>query len=162
MKFIRPALAAVGFWCVSTFAVAAMDGIHVEDAYLSLPPPMMKMTAGYLEIQNHSMHDVVLEGVSTPAAGSIEIHHSVTDEDGVARMEKVERLVIPSHDSVKLAPGGYHLMVMALKEMLHAGQKIPLTLSFTGQKKLMLEAEVRDLRDHQDDQMGESMHHHHH
>ena len=46
------------------------------------------------------------------------------------RMRPVAGVDLPARQPVALAPGGYHLMLMDLKEPLVAGRSIALTLSF--------------------------------
>ncbi len=165
MKLVRLAFAAVGLCFVvvnanaNTSAMGGIKGLHVVDAYLTLPPPIMKMTAGYMEIQNHSPQDLVLEAVSSPIAGKVEMHHSTTD-NGMASMSKLEQLVIPSHSTVRLAPGAMHLMVMALKDKLKTDQSVSLILHFSGQQQVAVEAVVRDMREQQEAPMSGHDHHH--
>lgn len=163
MKLPRLAFMAVSLFLVviNASAMAEVKGVHVENAYLTLPPPMMKVTAGYMKIQNHSQHDLVLETVSSPVAGKLEMHHSSTDK-GMATMTQIEQLVIPAHSSVTFDPGAMHLMVMGLKEGLQTGQVVALTLYFSGQQQMIVEAVVRDMREQEDESMSNQAHHHHH
>mgnify|MGYP003337762003 CR=1 FL=1 len=54
-----------------------------------------------------------------------------------------------SSDLVKLAPGGYHIMLLDLKQPLKAGDSVPLSLTVEGadKKRTTVEArgEVRDM-----------------
>jgi copper(I)-binding protein len=52
-------------------------------------------------------------------------------------------LTIEPGKTVKLAPGGYHLMLLDLKSPLKQGDKLPLTLEFekAGQVKLSLDVQ---------------------
>lgn len=74
-----------------------------------------------------SPRDARLTGVSSPVAGAAEVH-SMTVDGGVMRMRAVEALDLPAGRPVKLAPGGYHVMLFDLKKPLVAGEKVPLTL----------------------------------
>jgi copper(I)-binding protein len=52
-------------------------------------------------------------------------------DNGVMKMRPVESgLLIPPGQSVTLAPGGLHLMLMGLSGPLKEGGKVPLTLQF--------------------------------
>jgi len=57
---------------------------------------------------------------------------------------------LPAGKTVKLAPGGYHVMLMGLNTPLQAGRSIPLKLTFElADKKretIELNVEVRDLK----------------
>ena len=51
--------------------------------------------------------------------------------NGVMTMRPLDKgLPIEPGKTVKLAPGGYHLMLMDLKTPLKQGDKVPLTLEF--------------------------------
>jgi copper(I)-binding protein len=49
----------------------------------------------------------------------------------------------------RLAPGGYHVMMMGLKEQLKKGGSVPITLTVEGADKkvrqIEIKAEIRDL-----------------
>jgi len=64
--------------------------------------------------------------------------------NGVMTMRPLEKgLVIAPGKTVKLAPGGYHLMLVDLKRPLKQGDKLPITLDFekAGHVKLSLEVQ---------------------
>jgi copper(I)-binding protein len=50
-------------------------------------------------------------------------------EGGVMRMRPLERVELPAGKTVKLAPGGMHLMLEELRQPLKAGDRLPLVLS---------------------------------
>ncbi len=87
-----------------------------------------------------------LVGVSTPVAGVAEVHE-MKMEGSTMRMRAVPALELPARQAVQLAPGGYHLMLMDLKEPLAAGRSIPLTLRFEdaagARSERTLQVEVR-------------------
>ena len=65
--------------------------------------------------------------------------------NGVMTMRSLDKgLAIEPGKTVKLAPGGYHLMLMDLKSPLKQGDKVPLTLEFekAGKVKLPLKCRV--------------------
>jgi copper(I)-binding protein len=70
-------------------------------------------------------------------------------DGGVMKMRAVARLDLPAGKPVKLQPGGYHVMLMDLKQPLKKGDLVPLTLKFEGKDKsvetIEVKAEVRDL-----------------
>ena len=74
-----------------------------------------------------SARDARLIGVASPVAAAAEVH-SMTMDSGTMRMRAVAALDLPAGKPVKLAPGGYHVMLFDLKKPLLAGQKVPLTL----------------------------------
>ena len=70
---------------------------------------------------------VQLTGVSSPVAGVAEVHEMKMDGD-VMKMRAVPVLELPAGRSVELKPGGYHLMLMDLKQSLVVGNTVPVTL----------------------------------
>ena len=52
-------------------------------------------------------------------------------KDGVMKMRPLDNgLTIDPGKTVKLAPGGYHLMMIDLKDPLKQGDTVPVTLKF--------------------------------
>src|SRR5262249_28985438 len=75
-------------------------------------------------------------------AGKIEVHEMVMN-DGVMKMRPVEGgLAIDPGKTVKLAPGGLHLMMMDLKSPLKQGDKMPVTLEFEKAGKVAVTLDV--------------------
>ncbi len=66
---------------------------------------------------------------STPLAGSVQLHQT-TFSGGMAQMRPLAELAIAPGKTVKIEPGGIHLMLMDLTGALLAGSKVPLTLEF--------------------------------
>lgn len=99
----------------------------LKDAWVRTPAPTVPMTAGYLTIENPSAADVVITGASSVAANRIEMHE-MRDENGRASMRMVDVITVPARGSVRLAPGGLHLMIMGMPRMLVAGDEVPITL----------------------------------
>ena len=82
----------------------------------------------YLTITDTSTPDT-LTGVTTPVAAEAALHQSI-DDHGVMKMRPVGSLPIEPGKPVTLAPGGYHIMLMGLKQALNAGDSFPVTLTF--------------------------------
>ncbi len=117
----------------------ADDRIQVTDAFARAA------AAGgvgglFLTIVNTGPSDR-LTGVSSPVAGKVELHESI-DDKGVMKMRSVAGLDIPAGATVKLAPGGYHIMLIGVKQPLTAGGHVPVTLTFEKAGKLEVEASV--------------------
>ena len=106
-------------------AAPAADAIRVIDPWARATVPGQKVGAVYLEIV--SPREARLTGVASPVAGAAEMH-SMTMDGGTMKMHAVEALDLPAGRPVKLAPGGYHVMLFDLKKPLVAGAKVPLTL----------------------------------
>ena len=95
--------------------------------------------AGFLGIGNAGRAADRLIGASAPIARVTEIHTHVREGD-ILRMRPVEAIEIPAGQTVTLQPGGFHLMLIGLKEPLIQGQAVPVTLRFerVGEVPVML------------------------
>jgi hypothetical protein len=82
----------------------------------------------YLTITDAGAQDT-LTGVTTSVAAAADLHQSI-DDHGVMKMRAVAALPIEPGEPVKLAPGGYHIMLTGLKQPLKQGDSFPVTLSF--------------------------------
>ena len=80
-----------------------------------------------VEVRITSAQGGKLLSVSSPVAGVAEIHEMAMQGDTM-RMRAVPSLELPAGQAVELKPGGYHLMLMDLKQQLKAGDSVPLTL----------------------------------
>jgi copper(I)-binding protein len=124
-------------------AAAAAD-VKVENAWARAPAPGQKVASAYAELTSPS--NAALLGAASPVAERVELH-TMTMDGGVMRMRAVPRVELPAGTTVKLAPGGLHLMLFGLKQPLHGGDKVPLELSVqsagSAPATLKVEAEVR-------------------
>lgn len=66
-------------------------------------------------------------GFSTDVAEVNEIHEMKMDGD-VMKMSAIPSLTLPANKTTELKPGGYHLMLMKLKQPLKDGETVQLTL----------------------------------
>jgi copper(I)-binding protein len=102
----------------------------ITQAWTRATPKGAKTGGGYLTIENKGTAPDTLLGGSADVAGSVQVHE-MSMENGVMKMRPLEKgLAIEPGKTVKLAPAGYHLMLMDLKSPLKKGDKLPLTLEF--------------------------------
>jgi len=145
LKATRTQLAMAILLGVSATAALAAD-VEVKDAWVRGTVTGQKATGAFLEITSKS--GATLVGAASPVAGVSEIHEMKMD-GGIMKMRAVERLELPAGKPVQLAPGGYHVMLLNLKQPLKRGDSVALTLQVeTPGKKVeavQIKAEVRDL-----------------
>lgn len=129
MNARRAALPAVLALAASTACgtTAAAPRIVVSNASIRLPAGP-DVTAGYLAVRNDGDRADRLVQVTAPAARQVQIHRTVDTGHGTT-MRRVPSLPIPAHDTVRLNPGGVHLMLMR-PHGLRAGKITRLTLRF--------------------------------
>lgn len=101
---------------------------------------------GFLTLSNTGKKADRLLTVSSPLAGSVEIHQSGV-ENGVMQMRAITQgVALPAGKTVSLEPGAMHLMLFDLKAPLAAGEQLPLLLTFerAGQLTTQLQVEPRE------------------
>jgi periplasmic copper chaperone A len=141
------AIAAVAMLCSSFAAPVRAEEVRAGDlvitqAWSRATPGGAKIGGGYLTIENKGATPDRLIGGSADVAGKIEVHE-MTMKDGVMTMRPLDKgLSIEPGKTVKLAPGGYHLMMFDLKGPLKQGEKLPVTLEFEKAGKVQVSFDV--------------------
>jgi len=126
----------------------AAGSIAVEGAWARPSRPMPQgegdVTAAYMAIRNNASEagerllGVRLDG----RTGTVEMHRS-QEIDGVMRMRRVDAITVPAGGTVRLEPGGYHLMLYGLSEPLEPGEELSLVLEFERQGSVPVRAAAR-------------------
>jgi copper(I)-binding protein len=118
--------------------------ITVVAPWARATPGGSKVGGAYLELKAAAGSGDRLVSASSTAAGTVEIHEHA-NEGGVMKMRRIDGLAVPAGGSVVLKPGGYHLMLMDLKQPLKQGDKLQLTLTFEKAGALSVEGPVAPL-----------------
>ena len=129
--------AAVGvaaFLPLTLFPASAHEyeagSLHIEHPWARATPPRAGVAGAYMVIENHGTEGDRLLGGSTDAAGKVQIH-SMTMDGGVMKMRQLtDGLELPAGETITLAPGGYHLMLVDPVKPLKEGERVPITLDF--------------------------------
>ncbi len=108
-------------------AVSAQTTVKVEDAWVRATVAAQKATGAFMRL-TPSAH-ARLVAVESPVAGVTEIHEMAMDNN-VMRMRAVKGLDLAAGRTTELKPGGYHVMLLDLKQPVQAGQAVPITLVF--------------------------------
>ena len=145
MRSIVQTFASVLFVAALCAAPARAQEVKAGDlvitqAWTRATPNGAKIGGGYLTIENKGSTPDRLIGGSADIAGKLEVHEMAM-KDGVMTMRPLgDGLTIDPGKVVKLAPGGYHLMMFDLKSPLKQGDTLPITLKFekAGEVKVSL------------------------
>jgi periplasmic copper chaperone A len=138
---------ALAIICVGSAAAqqVKIGDLVLDHAWSRATPGGAKVGGGYLIIENKGATADKLIGGSSPVAGKVEVHEMAMN-NGVMTMRLLkDGLPIPAGQSVKLAPGGYHVMLMDLKAPLKKGDKIPVTLKFEKAGDVKVTLDVQDI-----------------
>jgi periplasmic copper chaperone A len=84
-----------------------------------------------------------LVSASSPVAGVVEIHEMAMSGDVMKMRALPNGLDLPAGKAVELKPGGFHIMLMDLKQQLKAGDTVPVTLVFEGADKKRETVEIK-------------------
>jgi hypothetical protein len=125
-------------------ASAAAAPPIVTDAWIRATPPGAVTAAAYLTIASAGAGDRLVSAAS-PAAGTVEIHTTVT-QAGSQHMTSAAELVVPAGGSVRLEPGGQHLMLIGLKAPMVPGTTVALSLRFAEAGTVAIDVPVIDAR----------------
>lgn len=119
--------------------------VRVEDPWVRATVPHQKATGAFMRLVSDQPAKLV--SVSSPIAGTSEIHEMMMEGE-VMKMRPLKALDLPGGAAVELKPGGYHLMLLDLKEQIREGQQVALTLTVerNGQREtLVVSAAVRQI-----------------
>jgi copper(I)-binding protein len=123
-------------------AAAQADSLSVEGAQVRAVPPGSPTTAAFMTLTNPGETDLALVGGASPLAGHLELHNHVM-VDGVMQMRRVDAIPLPAGETVRLAPGGWHLMMFELVATPAEGERVELTLMLDSGETLTVEAPVQ-------------------
>ena len=121
-------------------ALPVMAQVTVKDPWVRATVSQQKATGAFMQIT--SAQDAQLVSASSPVAGVVEVHEMTMEKD-VMKMRAVKGLDLPAGKSVELKPGGYHVMLMDLKQQMKEGDTVPVTLVVEGKDKKRSTIEVK-------------------
>lgn len=122
-SFLLPLAAAA---LTSAAAMPAAAEVVVTDPWVRGTVPNQRSTGVFMQLKSST--DTTLVGVASPAAKVVQIHEMKL-ENQVMMMKTLEKLPLPAGQAVDLKPGGYHVMLMDLTQLLKDGETVPLTLT---------------------------------
>ena len=102
--------------------------------------------AAYFTIENNGKADDALIAVESEVAAKVEIH-AMTMDGMVMRMRRLEKLPLPAGQTVRVAPGGLHIMLIGLKAPLKDGDMFPMRLVFDKAGPIDVSAHVQTLEE---------------
>jgi copper(I)-binding protein len=115
--------------------------LGVTDAWIRVGPPGASMVAGYATLKNEGDAPVSVLTVQSDTFRDASIHETVMTND-VARMRELHRLNLEPGESVKLEPGGKHLMLMQPRHDIAVGQHVEVTFLLRDGQRVDTQFEV--------------------
>ena len=118
--------------------------IVIEDAYVRHLPPTQTVTGAFMVFKNITNSDRAVISAQSNVADKVELHTHI-HENGVMRMRQVEKIDVPAGGEVILKPGGYHVMLIGLKQPLDLGQVVEIQFNFDDGSSEKIQAEVKSV-----------------
>ncbi len=125
---------------LSATAWAQSTTVKVEDAWVRGTVATQKSTGAFMRLTPSA--NARLVSASSPVAGLVEIHEMAMDKD-VMKMRQVPGLDLAAGRTLELKPGGYHVMLMDLKQPIKGGESVPITLVFEDAAKVRFTQEIQ-------------------
>jgi copper(I)-binding protein len=135
----------VAFAALSSVAAteaATSPQITITDGWIRALPPSVP-SGGYFTLHNGSAKDITLTSASSPACGMLMLHKS-EDMGGMAHMQDVASVDVPSGGTIRFSPGGYHLMCMNATRAIQPGKIVPVILEFSDGAKIVSRFAVKN------------------
>jgi copper(I)-binding protein len=120
---------ALSFGFATTALAAGAGAISVKDAWVRWLPNNLP-AAGYVTLVNASDKPVELINISSNDYGEAMLHQTVSN-GSTQKMVMVDKLTVPAHGQVAIAPGGYHVMLENAKHKVAPGDTVHLALKFS-------------------------------
>ena len=134
-------------WLVcAVFSSVAWSQVDVSYAWARASVQGQRATGAFMKISSKDGAKIV--GISSAVAGVAEIHEMKMEKD-VMKMASIPVLDIPAGKTIELKPGGYHLMLMDLKNPLNDKTTVAITLTVENlkgvQSRLELQVPVKSM-----------------
>jgi len=135
MNLKTPSLAALGcalalsFGFAGTAEAAGPQSITAQHAWVRWLPNNLP-AAGYVTLVNASDKPIDLTDISSDDYQGAMLHQTVSN-GSTQQMVMVDKLTVPSHGQVAIAPGGYHIMLEHAQHKVAPGDTVHLKLQFS-------------------------------
>ena len=138
---LKSLLTTMALAAATLSALAASDVVEVQNAWARATVKGQMATGAFMTLT--AKEGTKLVGASSPVAGVAQVHEMKMDA-GVMKMNEVKGgLDLPAGKAVELKPGGFHVMLMDLKEPLVKDSTVPVTLIFKDAKGVESKVELK-------------------
>jgi copper(I)-binding protein len=107
------------------FAATAFAQTTVSEPWVRATVPQQKSSGAFMQVRSADAARLV--SASSPVAKSVEIH-KMEMVGQMMKMREVDGIDLPAGETVNLASGGYHIMLVGLNKQLKEGENVPLSL----------------------------------
>lgn len=106
--------------------------VQVTSAWVRTAVAGQMGTGGFMQLT--AKEPLRLVTVSSPVAGVSEVHEMKMEGEVMHMRALKQGLELPAGKTVELKPGGFHIMLMDLKQALPKDSTVPMTLVFKDSK----------------------------
>tara|TARA_R110001606_G_scaffold279635_1_gene428198 strand:- start:1891 stop:2343 length:453 start_codon:yes stop_codon:yes gene_type:complete len=117
------------------------DILYADKAVINLSPVEGHPSAGYMELHGGRV-DVALVDVTSDDVLRMEMHET-TEENGMASMAQLKSIPVPAGKTVKLEPGGKHLMVWGIGQGSINRGLLTMTLIYSNDDRIEINATIK-------------------
>lgn len=96
----------------------------------------------YLTLTNADTVDITIVGAESARATTTSLHES-SEHDGMMHMMPQTAIRVPRDSTVRMAPGGLHVMLEGLTSALQAGDSLGVTLLLQDGRRILVPVRVR-------------------
>lgn len=121
------------------------DILYADNAVVNLSPVEGNPSAGYMDLHGGRV-DVALVDVVSDDVLRMEMHETV-EENGMASMNKLRSIPVPAGETVKLEPGGKHLMIWGVGGGSKKRGLLTMTLIYSNNDRIEIDAVIRKVGD---------------
>ena len=143
-RFLKSAGLTTALLAVTFGTPAFADGVEASDAWSRARMENARAGGAYVTLKNTGSEADKVIAAASPVAETVELHTHIRDGD-VMRMRQVENIPLPPGETVMLAPGGLHVMLIGLKETLSEGMVFPVTLTFEHAPAVTVDVTVKGM-----------------
>lgn len=126
-------------------ATADTDAVKLGDLTISgawVRTTTNDVTAAYMTIKSSGAADTLVKA-SSPVSGMVQLHEVVTEGSSSKMQEKPGGFEVPANGMVELKPGGFHIMLMDVKDAPAEGSMVEVTLTFEKAGEVTIKAPVK-------------------
>jgi periplasmic copper chaperone A len=131
-------------FAAAVFALSAStlwaQPVKVDEPWVRGTVASQKATGAFMRLTSDK--NARLVAVSSPVAGVVEIHEMAMEND-VMKMRQIPGLDLAAGRTTELKPGGYHVMLMELKQQMKGGETVPITLVFEDDAKKRFTQDIK-------------------
>jgi periplasmic copper chaperone A len=113
----------------ATAEAAGAPAISAQHAWVRWLPNSLP-AAGYVTLVNSSDKPIDLTDISSDDYQGAMLHQTVSN-GSTQQMVMVDKLTVPAHGQVAIAPGGYHVMLEHPQHKIAPGDTVHLKLQFS-------------------------------